>query len=147
MNKCVKCGSLNQDDESKCGVCGANLPRTDIPSGSKPRLIENPLPQREKKLSKTGMIVLVFGLGLTVFGTVGVFFIGSLGLAILIAGLFSFMVGADSFARNQSRSTMHMMGGAPSMFPRKSGGRSISSLKEIMREEAEERDRESGATD
>ena len=79
--------------------------------------------------------MLLCGIGLVVLGTVGLFFIGSLGIAILVVGLFSVMVGADSVARDPSRS-MHILADDAG-----------STLKQTARKEVEEKARESGAAD
>jgi len=99
------------------------------------RLSEDHPIQSEEKLSKTGVIVFLFGIGLTMLGTAGLFFIGSLGLAILVAGLFFVMVGADSADRDPSRSMR--------ILPDDYGA----SLKQVGRKEVEEKKRESGDAD
>ena len=78
------------------------------------------------------MILLLCGIGLVVLGAVGLFSIGSSGIAILVVGLFFVMVGADSVARDPS---MPMVGGCRSK------------VEEQKRRSSEERDRESGARD
>jgi hypothetical protein len=81
------------------------------------------------------MAVFLFGIGLTMLGTFLLVLIGALGLAILAGGLFFVMVGADSTARDPSRS-MHIL-------PEDYGA----SFKQIGRKEVEEKKRESGDAD
>lgn len=118
-----------------CGVCGGGLAEAGSPRGPDARLVEDYPVESEGKLSKTGIVVLLFGIGLTMLGTAGLIFVGSLGLAILVAGLFFVMVGADSAARDPSRS-MHILGDEQGAY-----------LKQAGRKEAEEKKRESGAAD
>jgi hypothetical protein len=126
---------MNREDALTCGVCGGKLSETGSPRGPRARLIEDYPVESEEKLSKTGIVVFLFGIGLTMLGTVGMFLIGSLGLAILVAGLFFVMVGADSAARDPSRS-MHILGDEQGAY-----------LEQVGRKEAEEKKRESGAAD
>jgi len=83
--------------------------------------------------SKSGIAGILIGLGLIVSGSASLFFIGLLGFAILIVGVVLVMSGIDTITGKPYRPF---------------GGRASWALnEEADREEAEERDRESGAAD
>ncbi len=118
-----------------CRVCGASL-RGAISASSEVTQVKNPPVSAESHVDKTGIAALLLGIALLVLGVFGLFSIGALGFAMLVPGVFLVLVGMNSAARKITGPTYGQ------------GGRSTSAWnKRRLREEAEDRDRESGAAD
>lgn len=117
-------------------MCGYSLP-TAASGAVEPARVANPPIRVQSGLNKAGIAVLLLGAAVTVLGAIGLFLLGALGLAILVPGLFLVMVGMNSAGRTTT-GAMPLTGWIPT---------NRSWIRRRRIEEAEERDKESGAAD
>jgi hypothetical protein len=150
LRTCPHCSTINSDNTTSCGVCGASLSNTPSVTLEEAESIaiedvenrESPVRTRVH-LSKSGLFGIVFGIGLTVIGLM-IFPLVSLlwSVLMIISGGVLILSAVNSLERTPSR-PMFGAGGK--------GGRVGDSRwfmdKEAEREVAEMKKRKSGEAD
>lgn len=129
MKKCPGCESINSDDDSVCGVCGRSLSevvskdpeKLNVSRGLRPK---SPPPSRRTLFAIVAVAVLaLIGTGLYIM-----LFVALYGALILVSGIVSLIFLLDS----------------PNV---KLGEGFGPGRREVLREEEEERERETGEAD
>ncbi|HYU88044.1 MAG TPA: hypothetical protein VEL52_05075 [Candidatus Bathyarchaeia archaeon] len=143
MRKCARCRSVGFDEDSICGVCGSSL--TEAPSISLEEVGQDqdqnqPLHLR-RHVGKGAIAGLLTGIGLIVSGVFGLYFIGFWGFGLIVPGMFLLVSAIDTISGEPYRPSFS----GESIRPSGSGRQYMN--READREEAEERNRESGAAD
>jgi hypothetical protein len=160
LRKCDRCGSINQDDEHVCGVCGRDL--SDLPSVSfdqATRIHESPV-RFKRGTRRVGIVEILSGTIIIVLGAVSLlagplssatFRLGlvmfPLVLVLWLVGLFVIVVGISSMSQSSRPVIKRGFGrGGPIMRP--SGGSGWEhSYRETDREKSEDQRKETGESD
>ena len=129
MKKCPGCGSINSDDDSVCGVCGRSLTEEvsidpaelAVTFASRPR--SSRLGRRTLFATVAAAVTTLIGVGLYIM-----LFVAPYGTLILVSGIVSLIFLLDS-------PTVRLGEG---LGPER---------REVLREEEEERERETGEAD
>jgi hypothetical protein len=129
LKKCQGCGSINSDDDSICGVCGRSL--SEVVSGDLAELAVARGPgSTSSRLSRRRVFAIVSAAALALIGA-GLYillFVALFGAVILLSGIMFLIFLLD----------------IPNVMIGKKLG---SGRREVLREEEEERERETGEED
>jgi len=160
LRTCVRCGSVSQDYERACGVCGrdlANQPTLSLDQAT--RIHESPV-HFSRRTSRVGIIEVLSGTIIIVLGVMS-FLTGPLGsinfrlglvtfplvLVLCLIGLFAIIVGISSMSQSSRPIIKQGFGrGGPVTRP-SSGSGWEHSYREADREKAEDQRKETGESD
>jgi hypothetical protein len=160
LRRCGNCGSISQDDERSCGVCGqdlSNQPSVSLDQAT--RIHESPV-LLQRGVRRVGIAEVLLGTVIIALGVVSLF-AGPLGavtfrlglvtfplpLVLWLIGLFGIVIGISSMSQTSRPVMKQGFGrGGPIMRP-SSGSGWEHSYRETEREKAEGHRKQTGESD